>query len=118
MPAEHREVRLVEIPRAPSGYPRIQSHNDALEASRLCPADQALGKRTIRRHIQLKEARRITKLRSNLFEWIVAQGRCHHGHTELPRSPCRCDIAVSILRAQTNDADRTHEYRCWKPHSE
>ena len=73
--------------------------------------DEARRELAVRRRVELKEAGRRAESGRDVFQRIDAQRRRDHRHPARRRGARRREIAVAVLRAQTDHADRTHKDR-------
>ena len=118
MAAELREVGGGEVARTPAGHPGIQGDNDRLEAGLLGPLDQARGELSIGWGIELEEAGRRLELGGDGFERVDRKGRGDHRHAGQRSGARSREIAMAVLGAKPDDADRAHEQRRRQLHAE
>ena len=85
--------------------------HDPLKAGRLLAMDKTLGNLPVGRRIELEKTGRPAELASDPFQRIDGQRRGHHRHSRLGRGLRDRHVAMSVLSADANDPDRSHEDR-------
>ena len=118
MATELREVGGAEIARAPAGHPGVERHHDRLEAGPLGPPHKARRQIAIGWGVELEESRRRFELGGDSLERIDGQGRGDHRHASQRRGAGGCEIAMAVLGAEPDHANRAHEHGRSQPHAE
>ena len=118
VPAELGEVAGGQVARAPAGDPGVQRDHDAAEAGRFGPGDQAGGQVPVGRRVQLEEAGGIAEPGGHVLHRIGGQGRCDHRDAGTFGCVGGGQVAVPVLGAQADHADRRHQQRGRQPHPE
>src|SRR5579872_1136358 len=111
MAAELRKIGVVEVARPPAGEPCVERHDNSFEARSLGPADEAFGKLNILWRVELEKARRVFEFLCDGLQRIVRQSRGDHGNACSSARRRRREVAVTVLGANAEDADRRHEQR-------
>ena len=111
VPAQLGEVRRAQVARAPAGDPGVEGDDDALEAGRLGAMHQAGGQLAVGRRVQLEEPGRVAEFGGDVFHRVDGQRRGHHRDPGAGRRAGGGQVAVAVLGAQPDDADRRHEQR-------
>ena len=118
MTAQLREVGGREIAWAPATHPGVERHHDRLETGPLGPPHEARRQLAIGGGVELEEARRRFELGGDRLERIDRQGRGDHRHAGQRGGACGREIAMAVLGAEPEHADRAHEQRRRQPHAE
>ena len=118
MAAQLREVGGGEIARAPSGHPGVERHDDRPETGPLGARHKACRQLAVGWSVKLKEPRRRFELGGDRLERIDRQRRGDHGHAGQRGGACGRQIAMAVLAAEPDDADRAHEQGRRQPHAE
>jgi hypothetical protein len=118
MAAQLREVGGGEIARAPARHPGVERHHDRPEAGPLGPSHEARRQIAIGWGVELEEPGRRLELGGDRLERIDRQGRSDHRHAGQRSGAGRREIAMAVLGAEPDHADRAHELRRRQPHAE
>ena len=111
VPAQLGEVGGGQVARAPAGDPGVERDDDALEAGRLGAVHQAGGQVAVGRRVQLEEARGVAELGGDVLHRVGGQRRGDHRDAGAGGRAGGGQVAVAVLRAQADHADRRHEQR-------
>jgi hypothetical protein len=111
MAAQLREVAGGEVPRPPAGDPRVERDHDPGETRVLRPAHEALREFPVGRRVQLEEPGRVPEPGSHLLQRVDRQRRGDHRHPGASGGGGRRQVAVPVLRAQSEHADRREQRR-------
>ena len=111
VPAQLRKVRRRQVARPPAGDPGVERDDDALVAGRLGALHQAGGQVAVGRRVELEEAGGVAEFGGDLLHRVRRQRRGDHRHAGAGGRPRRGQVAVAVLRADPDHADRRHEHR-------
>src|ERR1700741_617931 len=118
MTAQLREIRLIQVPRAPSGDPCVHSNDNALEPGRFGPLHETFGEPAIVRRVKLKKAGSSSEFFRHALERIDRERRSNHRHSASRGRSSSGQIAMAVLRAEPKHSDGSHEDRRGQLYSE
>ena len=116
--AQERQVRPVEVVRAPGQRPGVEGDHQRREAGRLRPVEQAGAYRVVVGPVELVPPRAGAAGLGDLLDGVRRRGRQHHRQAQRGGGPGRGELAVRVqdrLHADRCDQHRRRHGRCPAP---